>query len=104
MQVQVLLPAPWIDKSIINDFIGFIINGSNHSSVHRVNYEPITGNWTIDGKHYFNGNTNLEVTYGLKRYNALRIIEATLNLCPIKLYTSKAVCATMISSCSATAD
>ena len=79
MQVQVLLPAPWIDKSIINDFIGFIINGSNHSSVHRVNYEPITGNWTIDGKHYFNGNTNLEVTYGLKRYNALWIIEATVS-------------------------
>ena len=86
--IEVTLGAPWIDKSIINDFIGFIINGSNHSSVHRVNYEPITGNWTIDGKHYFNGNTNLEVTYGLKRYNALWIIEATLNLRPIKLYNS----------------
>lgn len=84
--IEVTLGAPWIDESIINDFIGFIIDGSNNSSVHRVNYEPITGNWTINGKHYFNGNTNLEVTYGLKRYNALWIIEATLNLRPIKLY------------------
>lgn len=86
--IEVTLGAPWIDKSIINDFIGFIINGSNNSSTQRVKYEPITGNWTIDSKRYYAGNTNLEVKYGLKRYNALWIIEATLNLRPIKLYDS----------------
>jgi hypothetical protein len=52
-----------------------------------VRYEPVTGNWSIrDKKHLGFRNTNAEVKYGLERYNALYIIEATLNLREIKLF------------------
>ena len=44
----------------------------------NVRYEPVTGNWSIRDKKYLgSGNTNAEVKYGLERYNALFIIEAT---------------------------
>lgn len=91
--IEVSLGVPWVSKEIINDFVYHILDKSYafiNGGVYRSNYvehEPITGNWHIRDKKYLGeGNSNAEGTYGLKRYNALYIIEATLNLREIKLF------------------
>lgn len=84
--IEVSLGAPWISREIVGDFIGHIL-GRSSGCVGHVEYEPVTGNWNIREKKWLgSGNTNAEVKYGLERYNALYIIEATLNLREIKLF------------------
>lgn len=83
--IEVSLGAPWISREIVGDFIDHILGRKN--SYFIVSYEPVTGNWGIRNKTSLGaGNTNAEVKYGLERYNALCIIEATLNLREIKLF------------------
>ncbi len=82
--IEVSLGVPWIHKEIIADFIGHIA-GEKKSFDSFVHYEPVTGNWHIRLKNDYR-NTHVTVTYGLERYNALYIIEATLNLREIKLF------------------
>lgn len=84
--IEVSLGVPWISREIIGDFIGHILGRSAGCAGH-VEYEPVTGNWNIREKKWLgSGNTNAEFKYGLVRYNALQIIEATLNLREIKLF------------------
>ncbi len=84
--IEVSLGAPWISREIIGDFIAHIL-GNQSSCAYYVQYEPVTGNWSIRDKQFLGaGNTNAEFKYGLERYNALHIIEATLNLREIKLF------------------
>lgn len=88
--IEVSLGAPWINAEIINEFLYHLIN-LNYSikgqKIPYVSHEPITGNWSIQSKKYLGeNNINAEVKFGLKRYNALWILEATLNLREIKLY------------------
>ena len=84
--IEVSLGVPWISKEIIGDFVGHILGHHSCCNSH-IKYEPVTGNWSIQNKQWLaSGNTNAEVKYGLKRYNALQIIEATLNLREIKLF------------------
>lgn len=84
--IEVSLGAPWISAQIVGDFIGHIL-GRPSSCAYWVQYEEVTGNWSIsDKKHLGSGNTNAEVKYGLEKYNALYIIEATLNLREIKIF------------------
>lgn len=85
-EIEVSLGAPWISEGIINDFIYHLLGiGSD-----LVKYEYTTGTWTVQYKKDFryNKNTACTVKYGLKRYNALYIIEATMNFREIKLYDS----------------
>ena len=86
--IEVSLGAPWISVSIINDFIGYIMYGREGSSS-LCKYEPVTGNWYIERKQCYDELTNLTVKYGTARYNALYIIEASLNLREIKLCDRK---------------
>lgn len=84
--IEVSLGVPWISKEIIGDFVDHILGHHSGCNSH-IKYEPVTGNWSIQNKQWLaSGNTNAEVKYGLKRYNALQIIEATLNLREIKLF------------------
>lgn len=84
--IEVSLGVPWISREIIGDFIDHILVKHKGCACY-VRYEPVTGNWSIrDKKHLGSGNTNAEIKYGLARYNALFIIEATLNLREIKLF------------------
>lgn len=84
--IEVSLGVPWISKEIIGNFIGHIL-GRPSGCAEYVAYEPVTGNWNIREKTWLGSeNTNAEVKYGLKRYNALYILEATLNLREIKLF------------------
>lgn len=75
--------APWISKEIINEFVWRLINQKNNI----VDYEPITGSWNIQYKNHNGSNAVCTVEFGIEKYNALWILEATLNLREIKLYT-----------------
>lgn len=81
--IEVSLGAPWISEGIINDFINHLLEINSY----LVKYEYTTGTWSVQHKSYFN-NKACTVKYGLNRYNALFIIEATMNLREIKLYDS----------------
>ena len=85
--IEVSLGVPWVDINIIEEFMYHLLNQRNWGVRRYVSYEEITGSWNIhEKKHLGEGNVNAEVKYGLKRYNALYILEATLNLREIKLY------------------
>ncbi len=88
-EIEVSLGAPWISKNIINEFIRHIIN---EKSVYYpvCDYEPVTGNWYVNNKRdpRWRYVRSLTVTYGTDRYNALFIIEASLNLREIRLNDS----------------
>ena len=82
--IEVSLGSPWVSEGIISDFICHILGIK--SAYGMVSYEANTGTWSVFNKRSYDSLTSCTVTYGLKRYNALFIIEATLNLRNIKLY------------------
>ena len=85
--IEVSLGVPWISREIIGEFIGHILGDPSSHLACWVYYEPVTGNWNIRNKSGLCvGNFNALVKYGLSRYSALDIIEATLNLREIKLF------------------
>lgn len=87
-EIEVSLGAPWISADVINEFIGCLMYGERDGySPDLCRYEPVTGNWFIEDKRtsYITSNRNLTMTYGTVRYNALCILEASLNLREIRL-------------------
>lgn len=85
--IEVSLGAPWISRDIIGEFIAHILGNPGVDYTQHVSYEPVTGNWSISNKKWLGSkNTNAEARYGLERYTAIQIIEATLNLREIKLF------------------
>ena len=84
------LGAPWIPESIINDFILHIARKDYvwHYYVPTAKREPITGNWHVSEKKSFKtlSNTNLTQVFGTTRFNALQILESTLNLREIRIH------------------
>ncbi len=84
--IEVSLGAPWINVDIINDFaVHLICYGQNYTkSVRLVSYEPVTGSWFVEEKKNYNS-PNLTVRFGTERFNALQILESTLNLREIKI-------------------
>lgn len=94
--IEITLGAPWISSDIVNEFIwwllkladskGYVIEYlERHHDI--VCFESLTGNWFIENKNNIGfGNRLAEEEYGIERYNALHIIEATLNLREIKLF------------------
>ncbi|MBR5280180.1 MAG: sce7726 family protein [Clostridia bacterium] len=88
--IEVSLGVPWVSTEIIDEFVRHILCADRTYSY--VEYESITGSWYIRNKKYWGeGNRFAEGKYGLKRYNALYIIEATLNLREIKLFDDGSV-------------
>ena len=87
--IEVSLGAPWIDKSVITDFILEVFKPRYIGFV--VEHEQVTGNWLIANKNAAASSmpARLASKYGLERYNALCILEATLNLREIKLFDDK---------------
>ena len=85
-EIEAYLGAPWISEWIIDEFIGFM-RGKFQSGM--CIHEPITSNWYIEDKQRVRStDVEMTVTYGTRRYNALYILEAALNLREIKLNDS----------------
>lgn len=84
--IEVAPGVPWISAKIIEDFIKSL---SVNKPQFKVVYEPITGNWFINYKKDGDRYPEFTVEYGIKRYNALFILESLLNLREIKIYDSK---------------
>ncbi len=88
--IEVSLGAPWIGVNIINEFISHIIYGHDNATGLCM-YEPVTGNWFVENKRSWliSRYSDLTVKYGTDRYNALYIIEVSLNLREIKILNKK---------------
>lgn len=98
--IEVSLGAPWISVEIVNEFVYHILDLGNPKIYNKyrwwlekypyiVRYEEVTGYWSLRYKDYFSeGNSNSQIKYGIESYNALYIIEATLNLREIRLKDS----------------
>lgn len=84
--IEVSLGVPWISKDIIQKFVTFFADGDRW---YKVTYEPVSGTWYISEKNSANRNVKLSIKYGLKKYNALYIIESSLNLREIKIHDSE---------------
>ena len=83
--IEVSLGAPWIGENIIRDFIAHLME-SNTDGI-KVTHEAVTGAWFIDHKKWLGERfVNAYTKYGTKRYSALCILEALLNLREIKIY------------------
>ena len=84
--IEVSLGVPWVKPGIIDEFIKHLLGIPDYISTKYTGYEPITGNWFIENKGRGNDYPKACTDYGTERYNALRIIEASLNLREIKIY------------------
>lgn len=93
-KIEVALGVPWVSVDIVRDFIWELLEFDKciepfklhlENNPNFVIYEKITGNWHIENKTWYGCGTLGEHTYGIPRYNALHIIEATLNLREIKI-------------------
>lgn len=99
-EIEVSLGVPWISADIISQFCmdTFKIKQQYYykydSNTHRsypdtkipiVQYEEITGYWYVEKYKQYN-TVELNTIYGTYRYNAMQILEATLNLREIKIH------------------
>lgn len=86
--IEARLGVPWISKRIIEDFIHYIIKGKEpeYSPICFVKYDDVTANWSIPYKNSLGNDLRITMEYGTALCNALKIIEATLNLRPLKVY------------------
>lgn len=97
--IEVSLGVPWVSEWIIDDFSYVLRTGDEtladkrHWAHKQVSYEPLTGYWYVGAKQHtsrwYGDKTRLERTYGLPSYNALYILEATLNLREIRRETEE---------------
>ena len=93
-EIAVRMGAPWIPAGDIDDFVVETLNTDRYEKQKRgyghwndpdvvknyVQYNEITGEWTVAGKNDYGGNTTAMVeTYGTERMPANRILEAILN-------------------------
>ncbi|MCH5188072.1 MAG: sce7726 family protein [Oscillospiraceae bacterium] len=83
--IEVSLGAPWVSVDIVNEFANNFFLKRDKCYRILVEHEPITGAWFVNEKRGFR-NSNIDAKYGTLRYNALYILEATLNLREIKIY------------------
>lgn len=85
--IEVQLGAPWVDEEVVKAFIIYLLNlnGKIRRSFNVIK-ESFSGSWKIDYKKSdFSRNVLSNVKYGVTDYNALDIIESTLNLREIKI-------------------
>ena len=86
-EITAKLGATWIPKEIMQQFMYETFDTPSYFNKYiQLNYSEITGNWNITGKTVDRGNVKTESTFGTKRVNAYKILEATLNLKTVKVY------------------
>ena len=95
--IEVSLGVPWVSPEIINDFIYHLLELDKRkfrdfrdewvkNRQPFAFHERVTGNWVIHGKNWLSDGELGTSRWGTLEYNALQILEATLNICEIKLY------------------
>lgn len=83
LDINVSLGVPWISLDIVKDFLREVFK--LHKPDQHIYYEPITGHWSCDRCSFISNEINY--VYGLPTYNAMRILEATLNMREVKIYS-----------------
>lgn len=86
--IRVALGVPWVSLDIIKDFLREVFKLSRPDNL--IYYEPVTGHWSCTLCHLISEEVNY--IYGLPYYNAMRILEATLNLREIKVFSGGKYC------------
>ncbi len=99
-EIEVSLGVPWISPEIISQFAIEVFKVSQRyyykydsytrrhlpdKKIPIVQYEEITGYWYVE-KYKGQNTVELNTIYGTQRYNAMQILEATLNLRNIKIH------------------
>lgn len=74
--IDAYLGVPWVSLDIVKDFLREVFKLSKPDNL--IYYEPITGHWSCSLCHLNSKEVNY--VYGLPYFNAMRILEATLNL------------------------
>ena len=98
--IRVTLGVPWVSAEIVSQFAMEVLRVPqqrhyeyDHAAqkyrpgkpIPLVRYEKITGYWHVE-KCRNRKTPELTVRYGTRRFNAMQILECTLNLRPIKIY------------------
>lgn len=99
-EISVSLGVPWISDEIISQFAIDVLKVPQrfyyqydkvldmqlpYRKVPIVRHEPITGFWHVE-KYKDQRSPELTVIYGTARFNAMQILDCTLNLREIKIY------------------
>lgn len=86
-EISVKLGATWIPEKYIEQFIYELLKTKEYAKKRiKVHYSDYTAQWNISGKSEDKGNILANNDYGVKKANAYKIIETTLNLNDIKIY------------------
>lgn len=82
--IYITLGSPWVPADIIDDFIRCLYGGDckyyYDESLLKVKHDEITGAWEIPYKSRYCHSIEDTKTYGTNRFEALYILEKTLNM------------------------
>ena len=102
--IKASLGVPWVSAEIISQFAIEVLNVKQqyyyrrdeilgksvpYKKVPIVQYEKITGYWHVE-KYKKQQSPEFTMKYGTARYNAMQILESTLNLRQIRVYDGNA--------------
>ena len=89
-EIEVRLGATWIDRSYIQQFMHETLNTPMYLRDRiTVNYSRFTAEWNITNKNSVpSNNVAAYTTYGTDRANAYKILEDSLNLRDVRIYST----------------
>lgn len=86
-EIGVRLGTTWVPANDVQDFMHELLETPQwRKGEIRVNYSPVTAQWSVTGKSRDGGNVLATSTYGTRRANAYRLIEDSLNLRDIRIF------------------
>lgn len=87
-EIDVRLGATWIGTQYVKQFMFELLETSAFDQRFiNVQYSSHSSEWFIENKNRGNGNVRASTTWGTESANAYRIIEDTLNLRDVRVYT-----------------
>lgn len=87
--IEVRVGATWIPPHYIEDFMREVFKTPEYlltRNMMKVNYSPVSGSWSIEGKNDDYTNTLVYSKYGTRDANAYKILEDSLNLKDSRVY------------------
>ena len=87
-EIDVRLGATWVDPKYVQEFLFELLQTPPYMAYNiKVSYSPVSSAWNISNKAKDVGNVRANTTYGTQDMNAYKIVEETLNLKTVKIYT-----------------